>query len=121
MGTYAEAYICITLDNDADAIAVSTMLRDVDERIQQRTGTTSGLNISDWDCTDDEEEQVFRLSSQRAQNLDWQVEQLIEELKLLVQSGTITKVCEFKADVMVAGDSTYMEEEEFRQPLKIVK
>lgn len=111
MGTFGESSISIELATEKDAEAVCEMIHNIKERIEKRI--TEGFYFEALDLNQQGCSVWLTCSSSRYQNADWQCQQVIEELKLMVRNKEITEVAEFSSSLMIASDGYYMEADEF--------
>lgn len=111
MGTFGQASINIELASEKDAEAVAEMIKNIQDRIAKRI--TDSFNFEAHDLGQSGSSVWLDCSSSRYQNTDWQVLQVIEELKLMVKNKEITEVAEFSSSLMIASDGYYMEADEF--------
>lgn len=107
MGTFAQGWISIELNHSEE----STIIHDL-------INTDEKFNITEDTYNKDDVYPAleFELSSEREQNLEYQIEELISLLKTLIKNEKISAVLSFSADVMVAGDSISLDEDDFVNP-----
>lgn len=111
MGTFGTASVNIELATEKDAEAVAEMIQNIKDRIAKRITESFHFAV---DRLDQQGTSVWlEINSSRYQNTDWQVLQIIEELKLMVKDKEIVEVAEFSSDLMIASDGYYMESDEF--------
>jgi len=112
MGTFGNGSATICLKTKNDAKKVSKMIDKIEERTKKRLGIeVAHFEFYSKKVTD----QVVEVSnsSSRIQNCEWQIDQLILELKEMVRNKEILGVEEFTADVMMESQSWYMQDDEF--------
>lgn len=88
------------------------------DSIEQRTKKRLGVEIAHFEFYDKEVTDTtveVKNSSDRIQNCEWQIDQLVLELKEMVKNKEISGVSEFTADVMMESNSWYMQEDEFEE------
>lgn len=114
MGTFAEGSIQIYLNSEKDADKVCEMIKNIKERTDKRLKQEGHFAIHDLDVHGEMVE--IRLSSGRIQNCEFQMNMIVDELKVMVQSKEITEVLEYTSNMMIDGGGGYMEGEEFLEP-----
>ena len=119
MGIFAEGSVNIYFDKVEDADKVHEMLNidNPEESFIKVLGEENAKgHYCFYDFCDNGHNEVnFMLSSQRIQNADWQVEQIIALLKALIKSGEIEGVGELSVSMMQEADGYYMTDEEFKE------
>jgi len=111
MGTFGEASINIELASEKDAEAVCEMIHNIKDRIEKRL--TESFYFEAHDLNQQGSSVWLTCSSSRYQNTDWQVLQVIGELRAMVKEKDISEVAEFSSSLMIASDGYYMESYEF--------
>jgi len=114
MGTFAEGSIQIYLDSTEDADKVCEMIKNIKERTDKRLKQEGHFSIQDLDVHEQLVE--VRLSSERVQNCNFQMEMIVDELKVMVQSKEIKEVSEYSSNMMVDGGGDYLDSEYFLEP-----
>jgi len=114
MGVFAEGSIQIYLNSEEEAVKVCEMIKNIKERTDKRLKQEGHFAVHDLDVHGEMVE--IRLSSGRAQNCEFQMEMVVDELKVMVQSGEITEVAEYSSSMMIDGGGQYMETEDFLEP-----
>ncbi len=114
MGTFGAGTATIYLESKKDAKKVSKMIDNIEERTKKRLGVEIAyFEFYDKKVADTTVE--VKNSSSRIQNCEWQIDQLILELKEMVKNKEISAVTEFTADVMMESQSWYMQNDEFNE------
>jgi hypothetical protein len=113
MGIFVSGSVQIYLNSKEDAEKVHEMINNIEEIVKERTQQPAYFELYDIKLGDNSVE--FGVSSPRCQNGEWQVGQVIQQLKLMIKSGVISGVSEFTADLMQEYESWYMEESEFQE------
>lgn len=116
MGIYAEGSIQICLNSEKDTDKVCEMIQNIKERTDKRLKQEGHFCIHDLDVHDQLVE--VRLSSGRVQNCEFQMDMIIDELKVMVQSKEIEEVSECTSNMMIDGGGSYMESDSFLEPPK---
>lgn len=114
MGTFAEGSIQIYLSSEEEADKVCEMINNIKERTDKRLKQDGHFAVHDLDVHGEMVE--IRLSSGRTQNCEFQMEMVVDELKVMVQSGEITGVSEYTSSMMIDGGGEYMESDAFLEP-----
>jgi hypothetical protein len=113
MGQFGNGSASIYLNSKKDAKKVSKMIDEIAERTKKRIGDEGYFEFYDKEVGD--KEVHVKNSSGRVQNCEWQIDQLVLELKEMVKNKEISGVSEFTADVMVESQGWYMQDEEFEE------
>jgi predicted peroxiredoxin len=114
MGVFGTGTATIYLTCKGDAKKVSKMI----DKIEERTKKRLDIEVAHFEFYNKKViDQVVEVSnsSGRVQNCEWQIDQLILELKEMVKNKEILGVAEFTADVMIESNSWYMQDEEFEE------
>jgi hypothetical protein len=113
MGVFVKGSVQIYLNSKKDAEKVHKMINEIEEIVKERTQQPAYFELYDIKLSEDFVE--FGVTSPRSQNGEWQVNQVIEQLKLMTKEGIISGVAEFTADLMQEYESWYMDSEEFEE------
>lgn len=117
MGVFAEGSVNIYFDKKEDADKVHEILssKEFEDEIIKRLGEEEGKgHYCFYDFSDNGTESIdFMLSSERIQNADWQVEQVVRLLKHMVKNKEIEGVGEFSCSMMMEAEGCYYDSEEF--------
>lgn len=114
MGTFAEGSIEIYLNSTEDADKVCEMIKNIKERTDKRLKQDGHFSIHNLDVHEQLVE--VRLSSSRVQNCEFQMDMIVDELKVMVQSKEIEEVSEYTSNMMIDGGGNYMESDSFLEP-----
>lgn len=113
MGVFASGSVQIYLNSIEDARKVQKMIEGIQQIVEARTKKPAYFEL--YEIKKDSSSVEFGVSSSRAQNAEWQVEQVIEQLKIMTKSKEISGVVEFTADLMQEYNSWCMDGEEFEE------
>ena len=114
MGVFGTGIATIYLESKQDAQKVSKMIDNIEERTKKRLD----VEIAHFECYDKEVTNTtveVKNSSDRIQNCEWQIDQLVLELKEMIKNKEISAVTEFTANVMMESQSWYIQEGEFEE------
>jgi len=114
MGVFAEGSIQIYLNSTKDADKVCEMISNIKERTDKRLKQEGHFAINHFDVHEQLVE--IRLSSGRVQNCEFQMEMIVDELKVMVQSNDIEEVSEYSSSMLVDGGGDYLDSEYFLEP-----
>ena len=118
MGIFASGDVSIYFKKEEDASKVHEILsnKEVAEQIIKIIGEDGRGHYSLFDFADNGSKEVyFKVCSDRVQNAEWQVENLIKVLKKLTKDKVIGEIEEFQAELLTQHDSWYMEATEFEE------
>ncbi len=121
MGTFGESTIRIELESQEDVEKVENMLADIENIVSKELNQEVGFDLSDTVLADDEFAVYTSARSPRYPNAQWQAEQIAEQLKKMIEREEIETVIEFRSILMVENDGIYMDEDDFKRNLKVVK
>ncbi len=116
MGTFASGDVQIYFKSEKDASKVHEILsnENVAEEIQKIIGKKGQGDYTLYDFEDSGSDSVcFSVCSDRVENAEWQVENIVKLLTKLVTSKEIEDVVEFQAELLTQHSSWYMSEGEF--------
>jgi hypothetical protein len=118
MGTFASGDVSIYFEKEADAIKVHEILSDkeVSQKIEEIIGEEGKGGYSFYDfCDTGSTEICFNLSSDRVQNAEWQVDNVVKVLKKLTELKEIGPIEEFQAELLTQYTSWHMDASEFEE------
>lgn len=117
MGAFAEGSVNIYFEKKDDADKVHEILQNPEEEITKRLGEEEGKgHYSLYDFSPSGDQSVeFMLSSERVQNAEWQVDQIIKVLKHMVKTKEIEGVSELNCSMMIESEGRYVEADEFQE------
>ena len=122
MGTFGYAHVTIETSTYKDASNIREMLEpeNLIKLIRERTGIDTDIDIEpNFNIDDPFDETInFEVSSQRVDNVEWQVEQIIEQLKIAVRSKDIKPIVRFQASVYENRENYDLSEQDFEPSLK---
>ena len=116
MGRNASGDIQITLQNEKDADYVYDQIEKIEELTLARTDfKTADFNLHD-NCV---ENNTFycNVYSSRAQNADFQVKQVLEQVKIMVKERKILPPYGFNGEILTQYSAWSMDDEEFNDLL----
>jgi hypothetical protein len=117
MGEFASGDVNMYFDKEDDALKVHELLNiDRPEEVFTRVlGEKGQGSYTFYDFCDNGTNTVeVSVSSDRVQNAEWQVDNLVKLIKKLVEDGEI-EAPEFQAELLTQYTSWYMEGDEFKE------
>jgi hypothetical protein len=111
MGKYTSGYINIYCESEEDANNVFKEIANIVSLTEKRTGSPCHFNLFDNEVDGD----LFRcnVSSSRVINGEFQVNQVIKQLKLMISEKRICPPIEFNAELTVSHESWSLSDEDF--------
>lgn len=118
MGTFASGDVSIQFETKEDALKVHAILsnEDVEGKLIDILGEDAMGSYNLYNFNEDVDTEVyFDISSERQQNAEWQIDNVVKLLKHLVKTKEISEVGEFQAELLSQCASWYIESEEFEE------
>jgi hypothetical protein len=111
MGVFTSGDISISCKNEKDAIFIFEQLENITKLVEARLKIPAYFDLQDNHV----EECMFycNVHSPRTQNGEFQMDQIIEQIKIMVKEGKIEPPEEFQGELMVQYESWHMSEDEF--------
>ena len=113
MGICTNGDIIVELQNNEDANFVCDQMKNIAETVQKRMKYTTLPCFDIQDAHVDEDTFYCNVYSNRVQNGDFQIDQIVEQLKVWVKEKKILPPYEMNAELLVQHQGWSLEEDDF--------